>query len=57
MPIDQKTFFTALGFVAVVMSDVPQDRQAERAVAIAKLMEAFCIMVATEGVASPVVRS
>jgi hypothetical protein len=39
---DHKTIFTALGFLAVVMNDVPPDNQAMRATAIAKLIESFC---------------
>ncbi len=40
--IDRKTFFAALGFFAVILSDAPSDKQAERAGALAKLIEEFC---------------
>lgn len=43
-PLDQKTFFNALGFLAVVLNDVPQEKQAQRALAISKLIENFCIL-------------
>ncbi len=48
MTIDEKTFFTALGFFAVIIRDVPQDKQAIRASAIAKLIEDFCATSAAE---------
>lgn len=39
---DQKMMFTAMGFLAVLLRDEPQDKQAQRAKAIAKLIENFC---------------
>ena len=39
---DHRVLFTALGFLAVVLNDVPQDKQALRARALAKLIEEFC---------------
>ena len=54
MNIDNKTFFTALGFVTVILRDEPQDKMAERAVAIAKLIENFCVtMLAEETTITP----
>jgi len=42
-PADRQLLFTALGFMAVIIrEDVPHDRQAMRAMAIADLIEAFC---------------
>ncbi len=42
-PADRQLLFTALGFLAVIVrDDVPHDRQAMRALAIADLIEAFC---------------
>jgi hypothetical protein len=41
-PTDQKLFFTALGFLAVVLKETPQDKQAQRAAVMAGLIEAFC---------------
>ena len=39
---DHKVFFTALGFLAVILDNVPRDKQAMRATAIAQLIEEFC---------------
>ena len=39
---DQKVLFTALGFLAVVLKGEPVADQAERALAIAGLIESFC---------------
>lgn len=39
---DQKVLFTALGFLAVVINDVPGDGRAARATALADLIEGFC---------------
>jgi hypothetical protein len=39
---DYKVIFTALGFLAVILDDVPRDRQALRATTLAQLIEAFC---------------
>src|ERR1700737_4191479 len=39
---DYKIIFTALGFLAVILDNVPRDKQAMRATAIAQLIEAFC---------------
>jgi hypothetical protein len=39
---DYKVIFTALGFLAVILDNVPRDRQASRATALAQLIEAFC---------------
>jgi hypothetical protein len=39
---DHKVIFTALGFLAVILNDVPRDKQALRASAIASLIEGFC---------------
>jgi hypothetical protein len=40
---DHKIIFMALGFLAVILRDVPRDKQALRAAAIAKLIENFCM--------------
>lgn len=40
--LDQKTFFTALGFLAVILNNTPNDKQAQRAIALAQLIEEFC---------------
>ena len=48
MHIDQKVFFTALGFLAVILNDTPKDKQALRAAAIAGLIEAFCMSTVPE---------
>ncbi len=45
---DHKILFTALGFLAVILRDVPQDKQAMRATAIAGLIESFCISAVPE---------
>ena len=42
MNVDQKVFFTALGFLAVLLNDTPNDKQAQRATVIAGLIESFC---------------
>lgn len=43
MPIDRKDFYGALGFLAVILKDdVVADKRAERAVALAGLIEGFC---------------
>jgi hypothetical protein len=47
-PVDRKIFFTALGFLAVIVRDVPEDKQALRAKAIARLIENFCTTSAAE---------
>jgi hypothetical protein len=40
---DRQILFTALGFLAVILrNDVPHEKQALRAMAIADLIEAFC---------------
>jgi len=39
---DQKVIFTALGFLAVVLDNVPRESQALRATTLAQLIEAFC---------------
>jgi hypothetical protein len=39
---DHKIIFTALGFLTVILDNVPRDKQAMRATAIAQLIEAFC---------------
>jgi len=41
-PNDLRIHATALGFLAVLMRDLPRDKQAQRAVSIARLIEAFC---------------
>jgi len=41
--LDHRIIFTALGFMAVVLSDLPQDKQALRATSIARLIESFCM--------------
>jgi hypothetical protein len=41
--IDHKIIFTALGFLAVILDNVPHDKQALRATTLAKLIEAFCV--------------
>jgi hypothetical protein len=42
-PTDHKVVFTALGFLAVILSDdVPKNKQALRARSIATLIESFC---------------
>lgn len=40
---DHKVLFTALGFMAVVLQDVPLDKQALRATVVARLIESFCV--------------
>ncbi|MET4072596.1 hypothetical protein ABID58_007425 [Bradyrhizobium sp. S3.2.6] len=40
--IDHKIIFAALGFLAVILDNVPRDKQALRATSLAQLMEAFC---------------
>ena len=40
---DQKILFTALGFTAVILSGAPKDKQAQRALAMARLIEDFCM--------------
>jgi hypothetical protein len=45
---DHKAIFTALGFLAVILHDVPQDKQALRATAIAGLIESFCMATVPE---------
>jgi hypothetical protein len=47
-PADQRVLFTALGFLAVILSDVPEEKQALRATAIARLIESFCMSAAPE---------
>src|ERR1700690_1827911 len=39
---DYKVLFTALGFLAVILDNVPRDRQALRATTLAQLIESFC---------------
>jgi len=40
---DRQILFTALGFLAVVLrEDVPKEKQAMRALAMADLIESFC---------------
>jgi hypothetical protein len=39
---DYKVIFTALGFLAVILDNVPRDKQALRATTLAQLIEAFC---------------
>jgi hypothetical protein len=39
---DHKIIFTALGFLAVILDNVPRDKQALRATGLAQLIEAFC---------------
>lgn len=51
--LDQKTFFNGLGFLAVILSNVPADKQAQRALAIAKLIENFCTIAATDEAKTP----
>jgi|SRR5208282_6884507 len=48
-PAGHRILFTALGFPAVVLGDVPKDKQALRATAIARLIESFCMSVVPEG--------
>ena len=48
---DQKLLFTALGFMAVLLNDTPQDKQALRATALAGLIESFCMSVVPEAFA------
>jgi hypothetical protein len=45
---DLRLFCTALGFTAVVLQDVENNEQAERATALAHLIEAFCLMAVPE---------
>ncbi len=45
---DYKVIFTALGFLAVILNDVPKDKQALRAAAIASLIESFCMATVPE---------
>lgn len=39
---DYKVIFTALGFLAVILDNVPRDKQALRANTLAHLIESFC---------------
>ena len=39
---DYKVIFTALGFLAVILDNVPREKQALRATTLAQLIEAFC---------------
>lgn len=39
---DYKIIFRALGFLAVVLNNVPREKQAQRAATLAQLIEAFC---------------
>jgi len=48
---EYKVVFTALGFLAVLLSDAPNDRQAQRVVAITDLIESFCINAVPEAFA------
>jgi hypothetical protein len=41
--MDHKIIFTALGFLAVILDNVPRDKQALRATTLAGLIESFCI--------------
>ena len=50
---DHQIIFSALGFLAVILSDVPQEKQAVRAKAIAKLIEDFCVNNIKEETAKP----
>lgn len=51
---DYKVIFTALSFLAVTLDDVPRDRRALRANALAQLMEAFCATAVPEAfIATP----
>ena len=45
---DQRVLFTALGFLAVILSDVPKEKQALRATAIARLIKSFCMAAVPE---------
>lgn len=45
---DHKVMFSAMGFMAVVLSEVPEDKQAQRAQALAKLLESFCMSMIAE---------
>jgi hypothetical protein len=47
--MDHKVIFTALGFLAVILDNVPRDKQAMRATAIAQLIEAFCATSVPDG--------
>jgi hypothetical protein len=40
--IDVRILSTALGFLAVILKDIPRDQQSERAFTIGRLIEAFC---------------
>lgn len=44
----QRDFFTALGFLAVVLGDVPKDKQAYRAQELARLMQEFCVQTSSD---------
>ncbi|MBR0967865.1 hypothetical protein JQ554_28455 [Bradyrhizobium diazoefficiens] len=39
---DYRVIFTALGFLAVVLDNVPREKQALRAATLARLIEGFC---------------
>jgi hypothetical protein len=41
-PDDLRIHATALGFIAVILGDVPCDKQTQRAIAIARLIESYC---------------
>ena len=48
LQINEKVFFTALGFLAVILADEPKDKQAQRARDIARLIKSFCMSVNAE---------
>jgi hypothetical protein len=52
---DYKVLFTALGFLAVILDNVPRDRQALRATTLAQLIEAFCASSVPDALASEAV--
>jgi hypothetical protein len=49
---NNKILFTALGFLAVIMNEVPQNKRALRATALARLIEEFCATALPEAVAN-----
>jgi len=45
---DLRILSTALGFMAVILKDVPNNKQTPRAVSIARLIESFCMVAAPD---------
>jgi hypothetical protein len=50
---DYKIIFTSLGFLAVILDNLPRDKQASRAPTLAQLFESFCASSAPEAFDAP----